>query len=252
MTPSRSGQARPTRIVPLHPPPVPAARRAPAATLTYRGGPLLTAVQAVGVFWGAAWNDAPQRATADQLTAFLKFVVASAYVDQLAEYDTPKAKIGRGSLGATATITDPAPGTSVADAGLQKMLEQQIAAKALPPATANTLYIVFLPPGVSVVLDRQRSCDVFCGYHDRSANGVSYAVVPSPDCAGCLAGLKPLDALTSVCSHEIAEAITDPEPGTGWYDDAAGEIGDVCAWQNKRLGDYLVQKLWSNQAGGCV
>ncbi len=76
--------------------------------------------------------------------------------------------------------------------------------------------------------------------------------LPYPDCAGCLADLAPLDALTSVCSHELAEAITDPVPGAGWYDDANGEIGDMCAWQNKRLGDYLVQKLWSNEAGACV
>ena len=71
-------------------------------------------------------------------------------------------------------------------------------------------------------------------------------------CAGCLAGLSPFEALTSGCSHELAEAITDPVPGTGWYDDANGEIGDVCAWENKRLGDYLVQRLWSNRAGVCV
>ena len=50
-----------------------------------------------------------------------------------------------------------------------------------------------------------------------------------------------LDALSSVCSHEVAEAITDPVPGSGWYDDANGEIGDICARQNKRLGAYEVQ-----------
>src|SRR5947207_11397663 len=35
------------------------------------------------------------------------------------------------------------------------------------------------------------------------------------------------DALTSVSSHELAEAITDPVPGQGWYDDASGEMGDI-------------------------
>jgi hypothetical protein len=64
--------------------------------------------------------------------------------------------------------------------------------------------------------------------------------------------LAPLDALTSVCSHELAEAITDPVPGQGWYDDAKGEIGDICAWQNKQLGTYEVQLLWSNRAQACV
>ena len=67
-----------------------------------------------------------------------------------------------------------------------------------------------------------------------------------------LTAVEVVDALTSVCSHELAEAITDPVPGEGWYDDTSGEIGDICAWQNKRLGAYEVQLLWSNRARACV
>src|SRR5256885_2648827 len=96
------------------------------------------------------------------------------------------------------------------------------------------------------------SSDVCSSDLERSAGGLFYAVVPYPNCAGCLADLQPLDALTSVCSHELAEAITDPVPGQGWYDDTSGEIGDICAWQNKKLGAYEVQLLWSNRAKACV
>jgi len=102
------------------------------------------------------------------------------------------------------------------------------------------------------VAGSERSCQAFCGYHDRAASGLFCAVVPYPNCSGCLGTLRPLDALTSVCSHELAEAITDPVPGQGWYDDANGEIGDICAWQNKTLGAYEVQLLWSNRAKACV
>ena len=247
-------QQRPIRIVPLHKPPARLAVPA-AARLTYRGGPLLTGVQAVGVFWGAAWQQPPQAAVAQQLKQFLKFVVASAYLDQLAEYGTAHQKIGRGSFAASVTITDEVVSKQVTDAAIQQMLQQHVTAKALPPLpapTANTLYIVFLPPGVTVVSGNERSCQVFCGYHDRSNGGLYYAVLPSPDCAGCLGGLQAIAALTSVCSHELAEAVTDPVPGTGWYDDANGEIGDICAWQNKQLGAYTVQLLWSNRANACV
>ena len=246
----KTAQARPIRIVPLQRPRLAAP---PAAQLTYRGGPLLTAVQVFSVFWGAAWKDAAQQATVPSLNGFLKFIVASPYVDQLAEYNTPpQQKIGRGSYLGTATLTDPLPGASVTDAAIQQMLEQQMARKALPAATPNTLYVTFLPPGVTVVAGSDRSCQVFCGYHDRSPGQLYYAVLPYPDCAGCLGGGAALDALTSVCSHELAEAITDPIPGQGWYDDTQGEIGDVCAWQNKKLGNYVVQTLWSNRAQACV
>jgi hypothetical protein len=81
---------------------------------------------------------------------------------------------------------------------------------------------------------------------------IFYGVLPYPDCSGCQGGLDPLAALTSTSSHEIAEAITDPIPGSGWYDDTYGEVGDPCAWQTKQLGGWTVQLLWSNKQSGCV
>jgi hypothetical protein len=79
-----------------------------------------------------------------------------------------------------------------------------------------------------------------------------YTVLPYPGCTGCVGGLAPFDALTSTSSHELCEAITDPIPGQGWYDDANGELGDICAWQTKTVGAYTVQLEWSNKAGACV
>jgi hypothetical protein len=76
--------------------------------------------------------------------------------------------------------------------------------------------------------------------------------MPYPNCTGCLGNLSVLDALTSTSSHELCEAITDPVPGTGWYDDANGEIGDICAWQTRKLGAYTVQLEWSNAQRRCV
>jgi len=76
--------------------------------------------------------------------------------------------------------------------------------------------------------------------------------MPYPGCAGCTGGLSTLDALTSTSSHELCEAITDPIPGQGWYDDANGEIGDICAWKTKKVGAYTVQLEWSNKANQCV
>jgi hypothetical protein len=81
---------------------------------------------------------------------------------------------------------------------------------------------------------------------------VFYAVMPYPGCTGCTGDLAAFDALTSTSSHELCEAITDPIPGLGWYDDTNGEIGDICAWQTRKLGAYTVQLEWSNKASACV
>ena len=76
--------------------------------------------------------------------------------------------------------------------------------------------------------------------------------MPYPGCRGCLGNLTVLDALASTSSHELCEAITDAVPGLGWYDDNNGEIGDICAWQTKKIGPWTVQLEWSNRANACV
>src|SRR5260370_22194014 len=50
---------------------------------------------------------------------------------------------------------------------------------------------------------------------------------------------------TVVLSHEISEAITDPDTRTGWFDPRRGEIGDITAGQIGSLHGYTVQALWS-------
>jgi hypothetical protein len=76
--------------------------------------------------------------------------------------------------------------------------------------------------------------------------------MPYPGCAGCLGGLQLFDAMTATSSHELCEAITDPVPGTGWYDDTNGEIGDICAWNFKQISGHTVQLEWSNNENKCV
>lgn len=53
-------------------------------------------------------------------------------------------------------------------------------------------------------------------------------------------------------SHELCEAVTDLIPVQSWYDDANGEIGDICSWQTKQRGPWTVQLEWSNVQSRCV
>jgi hypothetical protein len=229
-----------------------AALAGPAPQLTYRGGPLLTSVQVVSVFWGKAWNVAANKATPAKLNAFFDAILTSSLIDQLAEYNTAHAMIGHGKRTATATITTPNVKLNVSDGAVQHFVQQQISVKAVPAPTANTLYFVYLPPGVSVTQGGGKSCQVFCGYHSDINASIFYAVMPYPGCHGCTGALAAFDALTSTSSHELCEAITDPVPGQGWYDDNHGEIGDICAWKTKTVAGYSVQLEWSNKAGACV
>lgn len=217
-----------------------------SAQLTYRGGPVLSAVQVTTIFWGPAWDQDPLAGIAQKLNEYFGFVLRSALLDQMGEYSVPGMTIGHGSLVGRRAIASSPPG-SVADGDIQKLLQQEV-----PSPPADSLYFLYLPPGVTVDLSGSASCSGFCGYHSDIGGRLFYAVMPYPDCSGCSSGLSVLDAMTSTSSHELCEAITDPVPGQGWYDDANGEIGDICAWQTKKLGAYTVQLEWSNRAGRCL
>jgi hypothetical protein len=229
-----------------------AAAPAPAAQLTYRNGPLLTAVQVFTVFWGAAWQQAANASLVTKINQFFDFILTSQLMDQLGEYSVPGQNIGHGSRIGTVSLASPDPGASVDDSSIQQLIQKEISAGTLPPVNSNTLYFVFLPDGVPVTQGGSASCQVFCGYHDSFGNNVYYAVMPFPGCSGCVGGLAVFDALTSTTSHELCEAITDPIPGQGWYDDNNGEIGDICAWKTRTLGGYTIQLEWSNKAGACI
>ena len=247
---SHHTKKHPIRVVPLHRPELTAAP-APAAQLTYRNGPLLTAVEVFTIFWGAAWQESANAALIGKINQFFDFILTSQLMDQLGEYSVAGQSIGHGSRIGTTTLVSPPPGASVDDSAVQQFLQQQITAGTLPPTNANTLYFVFLPNGVQVVQGGGASCQVFCGYHDVFGNNIYYAVMPFPGCSGCMGGLAVFDALTSTTSHELCEAVTDPIPGQGWYDDSNGEIGDICAWKTRTLGGYTIQLEWSNRAGAC-
>jgi hypothetical protein len=242
------------RIVPLATPEVigRAAAAAAAARLVYNNGPLITQGQVFTIFWGSAWQQASHSGLIAEVNGFFDFVLASELIDQLTEYSVAQYQIGPGKRIGTLTLANPDVKSSVDDSAIQQLIEQQISAGKLPKANANLIYFVFLPSGVTVTQRGAASCKVFCGYHDAISNQVFYAVMPFPDCSGCSSSLASLDALTVTASHELCEAITDPIPGQGWYDDANGEIGDICAWQTKKIGQYTVQKEWSNKSGSCV
>jgi hypothetical protein len=242
------------RIVPLHPA-IGQEIAAPASAphLTYRNGPLIASVEVFSVFWGAAWNSAPQAAMMKEVNQFFDYILTSPLIDQLAEYNVPGYKISHGKHIGTTVITSPVLGPSIHDTAIQHTLQSEIANDgAFPKPSPNTLYFLYFPPGVKVIQGGAGSCTAFCGYHNDIGGQIFYAAMPFPGCAGCVGSLQPVDALTSTSSHEMCEAITDAIPGQGWYDDVNGEIGDICAWKTKKIGKYTVQLEWSNKANKCI
>jgi hypothetical protein len=257
---------KPSTIVPPHtrlPADYPISLDAPALGpgLQYFGGPVIESVQIVCIFWGASWTAGSDVNLATQIEGFFDFLVTSILMDMLAEYSTKATQIQHGSRLPSARISSSEPGTITAtgrlvtDTAVQQALQGWINAGTVAATTPNTLYFVFLPPNVtSVDQALNQSCVAQCGYHYFTGN-VYYAVVPYESCASCLLPSGLLDTYTVVCSHEMAEAITDPTV-TGWLDPNQGsELGDLCAGNNlqtTRVGNYLIQQQWSNSRCGCA
>ena len=240
------------RVVPPHYPGAVLPAAPAQARLTYRAGPLLPNVEVFTIFWGGTWGtSAPLTALMKRLNSFFADILVSPLMDQMAEYDVPDQAIGHGSLLGTGVISAAAPMASVTDSAVRAELKRWLDAGQVPKRTKNTLYFIYLEPGVVSILGGARSCQSYCGYHNNSGDAY-YAVMPYPSCDSCLGGLSAFDALTATSSHELCEAITDPVPGSGWYDDVHGEIGDICAWSFKQVAGYTVQLEWSNRENRCV
>ena len=96
----------PIRIVPLHFPGALAAAAA-AAQLTYRNGPLISAVDVFTIFWGGGWKQGTPSSLVGQLNSFFDIILTSALIDQLTEYNVPKYTITHGRRIGTARSRRP-------------------------------------------------------------------------------------------------------------------------------------------------
>jgi hypothetical protein len=168
------------------------------------------------------------------------------------------------------------------------------------PVDLGHMYVLFLPKhvescfnagsttsgGNQCTINHHKSA-TYCAYHSMAPNGMVYGNLPypiysSPAGFTCSSdarfptvqspnGNPDADTEVSPTSHEIMEAITDPDTATGWYDVAGFENGDECAYvfgptqgtagalYNQVIGGkhYLTQEEFSNNdfadtGAGCL
>jgi hypothetical protein len=144
------------------------------------------------------------------------------------------------------------------DAQLQAEINSVTAARGLPHNFSN-MYVLYLPKAVESCFfagatnTTQNACTInhlpsaaYCAYHNNSASNAVYANMVYPIYAspvGFTCGTDArfpaiespnhnpdADTEISPTSHEINEAITDPDGETGWGDSSGNENGDDCAY----------------------
>jgi len=246
------------------------------ALLANAGGPVMKTPVMAPIIWA---NDP----NASQLAAFFPDLAnSSIFNGQLTQYGLQSL-----STEAVTQIAGPLP-TSLTDADLRNVLKQAVAAAAADGGNvsglANGLFIFILPEGTgfTATINNQTValCQQAAGYHSfltvPNAPPIIYAV--GEQCSlGPPYPSSPFDMGTIMISHEVAEAITDPQeldidpadqaasqPAWNHTSDYAwqivlgegGEVGDLCnfPWTYFRdPGGFAQQHVYSNsaaQAGG--
>jgi hypothetical protein len=251
----------------------------------YHGGALMQHVKVVTLLYGSSWQG---KTTPAYLKGFLQTLFADGrYLANLSQYSAGGYHIGNGT--APDPLVDPVVLTKVdsehaatgirfqvTDDQIQAEIKAQFSTGKLPPPDADTLYVLCVQYDTVVIAGGTDSETGFAAYHGYAADGgYAYAVVaptgetPSQVVTTPNGYHGPLfnRVLTAGISHELAEAVTDPQ-GDGWYDDiqnqiTGGEIADISALLNA-LGlitddqfyvlltgadgtRYAVQSVWSNQ-----
>jgi len=197
------------------------------------------------IFWGSAWQTAtaPSRAAIVQAVQAL---LAGPYMSELAQYGFRSLAL-RGST----TVISPGPPTNFATSDVGDMVWNAIDSNLFPEPDdpgGRILYMVLMPSGANGPSNAR-------GAHSDPSDydfpfDIDYAWV-------AWVGPGTLDYTMDVLSHELVEAITDPEPDSPAWTmnrsiNGGNEIGDACNNTVDRVDGLLFQAYWSEKAKACV
>ena len=249
-------------------------------TVTFQGGAVITNVAVQNVYLGSDWTGKALQNQAAQLDKFDSTLVQSSFMDgmTLAGYNvyrgsTSPSVVDKIALDKTLLSTDGSNGGfgGITDAQIQGYIQGLINTGKVQPPNANRLYMIYVEPGVVVSLAPGEN-NVFGieGYHGsfigQTASGASqdirYAVImgsgyPTLSAFGppWTLGLPTgFNQLTIVTSHELAEAMTDPDVALanntgnasllGWIDINTGEeVGDIVQNNLMIFRQYEIQAI---------
>jgi hypothetical protein len=196
------------------------------------------------IFWGSQWQTAVAP-SAPNIVAAVQTLLAGSYLSELQQYGFQRISL----RGATIFLT-PAPPTNFQTSDVEDVVWGAIDQGIFPEpddSGGRNIYLVFLPTGTNPPSPAR-------GAHSDPSDydfpfDVDYAWVGwvSPGT---------LDYTMDVFSHELVEAITDPEPSDGWIMsrniNGGNEIGDACNNTADRVDNLLLQAYWSEELKACA
>jgi hypothetical protein len=228
-------------------------------TVYYYGGQVMPHVETQALYLGQDWYyNASLYQRSGNVEQFLNTIVHSTYMDMLTRAGYG---VGRGSFDAgRIDLLNINKAYYLTDTAIRQQVQAFISNGNLKAPDSNRLYVVYVEPGVAIMNDHDNnstSVKDFLGYHGAfagrdiygNAADIRYAVIAYPGGYNFTSQRNGLPSdfaqLTEVTSHELSEAVTDPNVNyrtLGWYDPQKGEIGDIVNLQTFYLNGYVVQK----------
>ena len=219
---------------------------APASsTISNGGGAIIANVSLQLLFWGSAWNSNPSPSTGQVINAVTS-ILQGPYMSGLAQYG-----VGSGTLKGAWIVTGVEPKNPFSNDDVHAVISDLIDQGSFPepddPGGRN-LYMFILPANVRVNQPNLAGLHTFDTDFD-------FPFDFDKTWFGWVTHNGTLDSLTTIFSHELVEACTDPE-GDGIQvnprsDSDWHEIGDVCC-SNARVDGVLVQSYWSQRDLACI
>ena len=192
---------------------------------------LIPKVQLQGVYLGASFATS-NSLIQTTLESYLEFLASSTFLSELSTpYGTSTGTVVPGKVINAVLPQYSANSVLLTDSQIVDYLATGINDALLGAPTSSTVYVVYVEPGVAIDDGSgATSIDSFLGYHNSatitvtggSSATIYYAVIPYPGSPNPTPASQNFDnvtdELTAVTSHEIAEAITDPDVTTGWQE----------------------------------
>ena len=206
--------------------------------INYNGGPVMPNTPNVYIIWYGNWNGTGSNtaATRGVIEHFFSTIGGSALELVNSTYgDNTNNVTGNVNFGGSTIVSS---SKNLTDRSLQSTVSSALTSGALP-RDANGVYFVISSSNIN---ETSGFCTRYCGFHTRatlSGTDIKYAFVGNVDrCpSGCEAqttgpnspvtGQGGIDGMANVLSHELEEAISDPDLNA-WFDSSGQENADKC------------------------
>jgi hypothetical protein len=208
-------------------------------TIHWNGGPIMTGSPNVHLIWYGNWaqNNGSDNAAGQQIVRdYMHGVGGSPYLQINSGYTGSNGQVS-GMLGSTSEATvGYTNGKRLRDNDISKIVGDYITSTGRKDT--NAVYFVLTS---SDVAETSGFCNRYCGWHTSgtiAGANIKYSFVGNANrcLSSCAAQTTSpnnnpgVDGMVSVVAHELEEALTDPNPSSGWTDANGAENADKCAW----------------------